>query len=139
MIKRRLLFHRFLFYVWINDSRTCTQFSKVLGISTLSVRRNRIRNEAMRRYLSQLVDCERAQFTKAPIERAIKQICHFNVLLAALVAELHLGLEEFEALQASFHFICLLVAQLALEHVEQAHEREVVLDHQVDCRTVCHD
>ena len=139
MIKRRLLFHCLHFYAWINDSRTCTQFSKVLGISTLSVRRNRIWNEAMRRYLSQLVNCERAQFTKAPVERAIKQICHFNVLLAALVAELHLGLEEFEALQASIYLVSLLVAQLALEHVEQAHEREVVLDHQVDCRTVSHD
>ena len=93
----------------------------------------------MRCYLSQLVDCKSAQFTKASVERAIKEICHFNVLLAALVTEFHLGLEEFETLQAPFYFVCLLVAQLALEHVEQTHEREVVLDHQVNCCAVGHD
>ena len=85
-------------------------------------------------------DRKRSQLVHAPINGTEEEVSDLNLQLPALVADLHLGFEEFELAEAAWYLRRLLkLVQLVLEDVQDAHQLLVVLHYEVNCCLITKD
>ena len=83
-------------------------------------------------YLLQLVDCEGADVAEHLVEGIIEQIGGLDLLLSALVADLHLGLQELECPQTAPAGVTHFVGK----HVQKTHQLYSIFNNQINSGVV---